>query len=104
MARRGGADRREADEIVLAAHEAATNAIEHAYGPADAEVIVTGRLDDGVAEIEVRDQGDWRESRSENRGRGQALMSALVDEVTTDSGPEGSVVRLRRRLHGGAGA
>jgi hypothetical protein len=46
----------------------------------------------------VTDEGNWRESRSENRGRGQAIMSSLMDEVETDTGPAGSVVRLRRRL------
>jgi signal transduction histidine kinase/serine phosphatase RsbU (regulator of sigma subunit) len=93
-----GAAEMEINDIVLATHEACMNAVEHAYGPADAEITVTARMHAGSVEIEVTDEGNWRESRSEHRGRGQAIMSSLMDEVETDTGPAGSVVRLRRRL------
>jgi serine/threonine-protein kinase RsbW len=87
---------------VLAVHEAAMNAIEHAYGPADAEfTVVAKRSGDGVV-IEVGDRGSWREPRDRHRGRGHGIMSAVMDEVTIDTGPRGSTVRLRRRLDGDA--
>ena len=93
-----GATREEANDIVLAAHEAAMNAIEHAYGPSDAEIAVSAvRREDGV-EIAVHDSGRWRDSRSEHRGRGRSIMSSLMDDVTVDTGPSGSTVRLSRRL------
>ena len=93
-----GATRAEANDIVLAAHEAAMNAIEHAYGPSDAEIAVSAvRREDGV-EIAVHDSGTWRDSRSEHRGRGRSIMSSLMDDVAIDSGPAGSTVRLRRHL------
>jgi serine phosphatase RsbU (regulator of sigma subunit)/anti-sigma regulatory factor (Ser/Thr protein kinase) len=93
-----GATRAEASDIVLATHEALMNAVEHAYGPADAEVGLAARMRDGAIEIEVRDGGSWREPRNEHRGRGQSIMSAIMDVVKTDTGPQGSTVLLRRRL------
>ena len=83
---------------MLAAHEAAMNAIEHAYGPGDAEISLTAALRDGSVEIAIHDSGRWRESRSEHRGRGRSIMSALMDDVSIETSPAGSTVRMRRRL------
>jgi serine phosphatase RsbU (regulator of sigma subunit)/anti-sigma regulatory factor (Ser/Thr protein kinase) len=93
-----GASSAEANDIVLAAHEAAMNAIEHAYGPGDAEISVSALVGEDGIEISIHDSGRWRESRSEHRGRGRSIMSALMDDVSVDTGPTGSTVRLRRRL------
>ena len=93
-----GATPAEANDIVLAAHEAAMNAIEHAYGPGDAEITVSAAVRDDGIEIAVHDSGRWRDARSEHRGRGRSIMSALMDDVSVDTGPTGSTVRLRRRL------
>jgi anti-sigma regulatory factor (Ser/Thr protein kinase) len=93
-----GATPAEANDIVLAAHEAAMNAIEHAYGPGDAEITVSATVREDGIEIAVHDSGRWRDSRSEHRGRGRSIMSALMDDVSIDTGPTGSTVRLRRRL------
>jgi signal transduction histidine kinase/serine phosphatase RsbU (regulator of sigma subunit) len=93
-----GASREEANDIVLAAHEAAMNAIEHAYGPSDAEIAISAAVRDGAVEISIHDSGNWREARTEHRGRGRSIMSALMDDVSIDTGPAGSTVRLRRHL------
>jgi anti-sigma regulatory factor (Ser/Thr protein kinase) len=93
-----GASPEEANDIVLATHEAAMNAIEHAYGPGDAEIAVSAALREGAVEIAIHDKGRWRDARSDHRGRGQSIMSALMDDVAVDTGPSGSTVRLRRRL------
>jgi len=93
-----GASHAEATDVVLATHEAAMNAIEHAYGPGDAEIVVTAGLRDGVVEVAIHDTGSWRESRSEHRGRGRSIMSALMDDVSIDTSPAGTTVHLRRRL------
>jgi serine phosphatase RsbU (regulator of sigma subunit)/anti-sigma regulatory factor (Ser/Thr protein kinase) len=89
-------------DIVLAAHEACMNAVEHAYGPIDAEIEVEARLDDGVLELRVSDRGRWREPRSGHRGRGRSIMGTLMDEVAIDTGGGGSTVVLTRRLRGRA--
>jgi anti-sigma regulatory factor (Ser/Thr protein kinase) len=54
---------------------------------------------EGAVEVSIHDAGQWREPRSEHRGRGRSIMSALMDDVSIESGPTGSTVRLRRRLH-----
>jgi len=92
------ASREEANDIVLATHEAAMNAVEHAYGPGDAEIVVTAALHEGVVEVEIRDSGRWRDARSSHRGRGRSIMSAVMDDVSIETSPSGSTVHLRRRL------
>src|SRR3984893_3090267 len=95
-----GGSRVEADEVSLAVSEAATNTIEHAYHHEEREIVVTGSQDDGVLELRVRDFGDWREPR-QRAGRGLDLARALMDSVDVDSTPEGTEVRIRRRLGAG---
>jgi PAS domain S-box-containing protein len=88
---------REINEIVLACNEAVANAIEHAYGPADGSVEVIAEFREGEVCIEVRDDGQWREPRGDNRGRGLNLMKALMDSVSLET-RDGTEVRMVRRL------
>jgi len=46
----------------------------------------------------VRDKGSWREGTRAEGGRGLILMRALMDAVDVEPGPEGTTVRMRRRL------
>jgi anti-sigma regulatory factor (Ser/Thr protein kinase) len=98
---RHGAHAEEQQAITLALHEACANAIEHAYGPADAHFEVTAAHRDGRIELAVRDGGCWRAPRGEDRGRGLGLMDRLVDDVEVDSQADGTTVRLGHRLGGG---
>jgi len=93
-----GASEIEAYEITLAICEAAGNAIEHAYGPGDATFDVEAALADGELAATVRDRGNWRERRSEHRGRGLRIIEGLMDEVDVASEDGGTVVKMRRRL------
>jgi anti-sigma regulatory factor (Ser/Thr protein kinase) len=94
-----GATVEEAREITVAVNEVAANAIEHAYGLADASYIVHGYADGPVVEFEVRDFGRWRNRRSRgDRGRGLDLARALMDAVEIETDDDGTLVRLRRRL------
>jgi signal transduction histidine kinase/ActR/RegA family two-component response regulator len=79
-------------DLLLAACEAATNAVEHAQEPTEAFVDVTASVSaDGVT-IAVRDYGQWRERvPSMDRGRGSTLMSAF-GEITATPSPEGTTV------------
>jgi serine phosphatase RsbU (regulator of sigma subunit)/anti-sigma regulatory factor (Ser/Thr protein kinase) len=96
-----GAAEEEAYDIVLATCEAAANAVEHAYGPADAKFRVRARSEAGEVTVEVRDRGAWRDQRDPRRGRGLAVMRELMDDVSVNSDDEGTNVRLRRRLREG---
>jgi anti-sigma regulatory factor (Ser/Thr protein kinase) len=96
-----GAAEEDAYDIVLATCEAAANAVEHAYGPADAKFRVRARLEAGEVTVEVHDRGAWRDQRDPLRGRGLAVMRELMHDVSVNSDDEGTNVRLRRRLREG---
>ena len=97
-----GADEDEAYDVVVAVGEAAANAVEHAYGPTEAEFEVSVEVDGGDVQITVTDQGRWRPARGRNRGRGMDLMEQLMDEVRVETGEGGTAVIMRRRLEAGA--
>jgi anti-sigma regulatory factor (Ser/Thr protein kinase) len=51
----------------------------------------------------VRDTGRWREQRNGgDRGRGLEIVRKLMDDLAVEPGPDGTEVRMRRRLGGGA--
>ena len=52
----------------------------------------------------VRDSGSWREPGNGSGGKGLDLMRALMDDVTVDTSPDGTVVELRRRLGAARGS
>jgi PAS domain S-box-containing protein len=85
-------------EIVLAVCEGAGNAIEHAYGPGDADFGVEIRLQGQELTADVRDEGRWREPRGVERGRGLQIIEGLMDDVEVLAEERGTVVRMRRRL------
>jgi PAS domain S-box-containing protein len=93
-----GASQAETYEVTLTVCEAAGNAIEHAYGPGDATFEVEAAFEDRELVATVRDNGSWRERRSEHRGRGLAIIKGLMDDVEVGTENGGTVVRMRRRL------
>jgi serine phosphatase RsbU (regulator of sigma subunit)/anti-sigma regulatory factor (Ser/Thr protein kinase) len=101
--REAGASEAEVDEVTLACSEASANAIEHAYAPGETGFELRGKRSDvDEVQVAVHDWGSWRDPRGVNRGRGLALMEALMDRVEIDGGADGTTVRLARRLHGGS--
>jgi len=91
-------------DILVASGEACANAIQHAYGAREGFVDVTLAAVDEWAEVTVRDSGSWRPKSPALGGRGLHLMQGLMDSVETRTGPDGTMVRLRRRLRSrGAG-
>jgi anti-sigma regulatory factor (Ser/Thr protein kinase) len=89
------------DMIVLAVSELATNTLQHATG--------TGRIqvwtDDSHMVCEVVDRGAGRSfglmpAAESHRGRGLAIVAQVVDDVSSYTGPEGTVVRLRMSRDG----
>jgi anti-sigma regulatory factor (Ser/Thr protein kinase) len=91
------------EDLVLAASEAANNAIEHAQQPTKPFFDVCAVVDDGVVTIVIRDHGGWRQPTSPSiRGRGLAMMEALGDTTVT-AGSHGTTVTIRS-CHAGPGA
>ncbi|MEH0841053.1 SpoIIE family protein phosphatase [Micromonospora sp. CPCC 205711] len=100
-----GAGESDVEAVLIAVGEACANAIEHGYRFAPgATTTVRGRLRADRLEIEVTDTGGWRESHSEGteRGRGRLIMARLMDQTRIDGTPEGTTVRLVKRLSGTA--
>jgi CheY-like chemotaxis protein/anti-sigma regulatory factor (Ser/Thr protein kinase) len=90
----------QAYDLLLAACEAATNAIEHAQEPTQPYFDVSAGVEDGCVRIAVRDYGQWRERvPSMDRGRGSTLMSA-IGEITATPSPEGTTVVITSALTG----
>ena len=84
--------------VVLAVSEAAANAIEHGYGFDERGIVAVEVVLDtrGVLTTSVTDTGGWRPPRARSdRGRGLAIMRALMEEVVVDQRSEGTVVRMR---------
>ena len=81
-------------DVVLATHEAVANAMEHALGEGPVEV--RGEIADDAITISVSNAGEWRTPNSiESRGRGLAVIRALVTNVQFDAGQNVSVVMQR---------
>jgi anti-sigma regulatory factor (Ser/Thr protein kinase) len=57
---------------------------------------------DGTAEVTIRDQGCWRPSSGVHGGHGLPLVQELMESVELTGGPDGTVVRMRRRASGGS--
>ena len=88
-------------DLLVAACEAAANAIDHAQEPTEPFVDVLFEMGDGQVTIVVRDHGRWRNGpTAPHRGRGLAMMSALA-ETTVEAHPHGTTVTLRSRRNDG---
>lgn len=102
-------------DVCLALSEACTNAVRHATGVDEYEVIMT--VEDGGCTIEVVDLGpgfvpvtdvEWLRSGvqmdpdtfDDESGRGLVLMQALVDDLEFAVSEEGTRVRLRKDWSG----
>ncbi|MFI5833501.1 ATP-binding protein [Micromonospora sp. NPDC051300] len=99
-----GVDEWDVETVLIATGEACANAIEHGYRFAP-EGITTLRVElrDDRLEIEVRDHGGWRPADGDDgldRGRGRLIMARVMDEATIVGTPEGTCVRLVKRLTG----
>ncbi len=89
----------DAEAVVLAANEAAANAIEHGYRGSAGPVEIAGDVVDSVVTITVVDHGVWLASDPDPaRGRGIPLMRTLMDDVEVERLDPGTKVVLRRRV------
>jgi anti-sigma regulatory factor (Ser/Thr protein kinase) len=117
-----GTDEDTASDVLLACGEAAANAVEHAFAGTAAEPGSTDPAGEhaftasaagpaGEFEVELRigagreltlqvaDTGRWRAVPAPgDRGRGLPMMRAVMDSVDVESGQNGTVVTMRRRL------
>jgi anti-sigma regulatory factor (Ser/Thr protein kinase) len=86
-------------DLIIAAHEAAANAIEHAGSRSEIQIHAT--LEAGSIRIEVHDKGTWKHRTTERayeRGRGLALIAALVTESQILHDDDGTTLRMSQTL------
>jgi serine/threonine-protein kinase RsbW len=98
---RRGVGRDDTVEIVLASSEACANAMEHPRDAGRAAIEVDARTRPSEVEVVVRDFGAWPSEpapETGTRGRGLAMIRALMDDVSVVAGPHGTSVTMRRRL------
>jgi integral membrane sensor domain MASE1/anti-sigma regulatory factor (Ser/Thr protein kinase) len=91
----------DAFDVLIAATEAYTNVVQHAYGLQVGAVEVDALIGDGNLEIAVRDRGRWRggeSMRNDGGGRGLLMMRALMDSVEIASTQQGTEVRMKLAL------
>ena len=93
-----GANEGDVAEVTIAVSEACANAIEHAYPPAPASFQLDAWGNNGEITVAVRDTGQWRSTRGQNRGRGLSIIVAAMDDVQIDRLDSGTEVVMRRRL------
>ncbi len=95
-----GLDEQQTHAVVLAASEAAANSVEHGYQfDAAGSVRLEAWANDGSVHLAVRDAGVWRPpARRSDRGRGRAIMEALMSDVSFENENGGTVVRMRLPL------
>lgn len=112
IAKRGGFDNKEVYSIQLAADEAASNIIEHAYeGRPGEEIEITCEVKNGLLTITMRDQGrtfdpgsvrppNIKDDLSKRKigGLGIYLMRKLMDDVHYEFVPgKGNLLILKKR-------
>lgn len=96
--REAGVGPREEGDILIACGEACANVVRHAYGGSPGDLRLEGRLSRDSVELTVSDDGAWRPPAGRGGGWGLQLIHGLMESVDIDYGPEGTEVRMRRRL------
>ena len=93
---RAGVNGHDRDELVLAAHEAVANGIEHSNRGGN--VRVRAEIDDRAVTVTVTSPGPWREPKTRpGRGNGLMIVRGLTD-MDIDATAVSAHVRMRRRL------
>jgi anti-sigma regulatory factor (Ser/Thr protein kinase) len=91
---RVGVSESDRDAVILAAHEAAANGIEHACG----RVVVRGVRDEDKLLLIVTNTGRWvgrLADPEKSRGGGLSLMRGLMSQLEITVGEERTTVRMR---------
>jgi anti-sigma regulatory factor (Ser/Thr protein kinase) len=99
---RCGVDTMTAQNVLVAAGEACANAIEHGhrYRPRG-RIRLQAAATAEELHLTIIDSGHWKTPQpaaNPHRGRGLALMRALMTEVTVTTGTAGTIVGLQARI------
>jgi anti-sigma regulatory factor (Ser/Thr protein kinase) len=97
-----GATKEDVNDLLVAVGEAASNVVEHAYGPQGGTITVRLEVQGSQIVATVCDAGRWRPPRGENRGRGTLLMERCSDVVDVERSEAGTQVLMRRAIGRGS--
>jgi serine/threonine-protein kinase RsbW len=99
-----GLDEPERFDFAFAVNEAVSNAIEHGAPSPEGTIHIRFSEEDDSLVFCVRDYGEFATARTKlyvdeptSRGRGLALMAAMVEELGLCRGSTGTLVRLAKR-------
>jgi serine phosphatase RsbU (regulator of sigma subunit)/FixJ family two-component response regulator/anti-sigma regulatory factor (Ser/Thr protein kinase) len=92
-------------DIILAANEACTNAVEHAYGPSSGATfrLLAERSPEAIV-VRVSDSGRWRAPRGTERGRGLRVIACVMDELDVRRTASGTIVEMSKEWSTNAGS
>ncbi|TFV55893.1 response regulator [Mycobacterium sp. PS03-16] len=98
---RAGLSPEQAMNVLIAAGEAVANAIEHGHRHQPGTVTLRASALVDRLELTITDTGSWKTPRpgaDMRRGRGVTLMEGLMDDVSIESGVDGTTVRMYARI------
>jgi integral membrane sensor domain MASE1/anti-sigma regulatory factor (Ser/Thr protein kinase) len=99
--RESGVPSDDEEEILLAAGEASSNVVQHAYAAVPGELVLFGEINDGIVRLTVRDHGTWRPAADRGGGWGLSLIRSLMEDVEIDQQPgSGTTVTMKRTIEG----
>lgn len=91
-----------AQQVLVAAGEACANAVEHGHRHSPGQSVrLRAEALVGDLRLTVADTGRWKTPQPEanaHRGRGVALMRAMMQQVTITPGPVGTTVDMHTRI------
>ncbi|APE15469.1 histidine kinase [Mycobacterium sp. WY10] len=95
-----GIDHDQAQDVLVAAGEAVTNAIEHGYRHSEGTITLQATSDVDLLRLTITDSGSWKPKQTgyTHRGRGIQIMEALMEDVAILPDATGTVVRLSTRI------
>ncbi|MEU6404286.1 SpoIIE family protein phosphatase [Streptomyces sp. NPDC046985] len=97
-----GLPRGTVQNVLIAVGEACANAVEHGHSHAPGDhVLLRAETLSGELRLTVVDTGRWKTPHPEanpHRGRGVALMRAMMQHVTITPGPTGTTVDMHTRI------
>lgn len=95
-----GIDHDQAQDVLVAAGEAVTNAIEHGYRHSQGTITLLATSEVDLLRLTITDAGSWKpkETGYTHRGRGIQIMEALMEDVSILPDATGTVVRLSTRI------
>jgi anti-sigma regulatory factor (Ser/Thr protein kinase) len=96
IAQRCGLPDRQVNAVRLAASEAASNAVIHAYRERAGDLHLEARVADGELRLVIADEGEGLAPRSDSPGMGLGLpiIAQMSERFEIVSGPEGTEIHL----------